>query len=153
LGFKKKGFKLSRYKNHGKGSKMSLPTKSVYQQNFPSHSGNKPLGSTPEKTDNTKKGPLKSWGCEEEYFLRDCPHRQQDNRSIYNIHKATTANDVARSMPRIYVPLDNKQDDHQASMVEMEGMIFNHHVSILIDPGSKHRPHLLAGFSSVLGFP
>jgi hypothetical protein len=36
LGFKKKGFKSSIFKNHGKISKMSLPTKSVYQQNFPS---------------------------------------------------------------------------------------------------------------------
>jgi hypothetical protein len=33
--------------------------------------------------------------------------------------------------------LDNRQDDHQASMVEMEGMIANHLVSILIDPGSN----------------
>jgi hypothetical protein len=29
-GFKKKGFKPSRFKSYGKGSKMSLPTKSVY---------------------------------------------------------------------------------------------------------------------------
>jgi hypothetical protein len=36
LGFKKRGFKSSIFKNHGKISKMSLPTKSVYQQNFPS---------------------------------------------------------------------------------------------------------------------
>jgi hypothetical protein len=36
LGFKEKGFKSSRFKSHGKISKMSLPTKSVYQQNFPS---------------------------------------------------------------------------------------------------------------------
>jgi hypothetical protein len=33
-GFKKKGFKSSRFKNYGKGSRMSLPTRSVYQQNF-----------------------------------------------------------------------------------------------------------------------
>jgi hypothetical protein len=30
--------------------------------------------------------------------------------------------------------LDKKQVDHQASVVEMEGMISNHHVSILIEP-------------------
>jgi hypothetical protein len=47
LGFKKNGFKPSRFKNHGKGSNMSLPTKSVYQQIFPSQSGNKPLGPAP----------------------------------------------------------------------------------------------------------
>jgi hypothetical protein len=33
--------------------------------------------------------------------------------------------------------LENNQADHQASMVEMEGMIANHIVSILIDPGSN----------------
>jgi hypothetical protein len=43
---------------------------------------------------------------------------------------------VARSVPQIYAPLDNNQADHQASVVEIEGMIFNHLVSILIDPGS-----------------
>jgi hypothetical protein len=33
--------------------------------------------------------------------------------------------------------MDNKQAGHQASTVEMEGMITNHLVSILIDPGSN----------------
>jgi hypothetical protein len=55
LGFKKKGFKSSRFKNYGKGSMMRLPTRSVYQKNFPSQSGNKPFGATPRKTDNPKK--------------------------------------------------------------------------------------------------
>jgi hypothetical protein len=40
-------------------------------------------------------------------------------------------------MPHIYATLDNKQVDHQDSVVEMEGMITNHLVSILIDPGSN----------------
>ena len=44
---------------------------------------------------------------------------------------------MARSVLQIYVALDNKQDDQQASVVEMEGMIINHLVSILIDPGSN----------------
>jgi hypothetical protein len=44
---------------------------------------------------------------------------------------------VARSVPQIYASLDNKQADHQASVVEMEGVITNHLVSILIDPGSN----------------
>jgi hypothetical protein len=38
--FKKKGFKSSGFKNYGKGSRMSLPTRSVHQKNFPSQSGN-----------------------------------------------------------------------------------------------------------------
>jgi hypothetical protein len=40
-------------------------------------------------------------------------------------------------MPQIYAVVDNKQVDHQASVVEMEGMITNHLVSILIDLGSN----------------
>jgi hypothetical protein len=37
-------------------------------------------------------------------------------------------------MPQIYVSMDNRQVNHPTSMVEMEGMISNHLVSILIDP-------------------
>jgi hypothetical protein len=40
-------------------------------------------------------------------------------------------------MPQNYASLDNRQANHQASMVEMEGMISNHLVSILIDLGSN----------------
>jgi hypothetical protein len=40
-------------------------------------------------------------------------------------------------MPRIYATVDNKQVDHQDSVMEMEGMITNHLVSILIDPSSN----------------
>ena len=38
---------------------------------------------------------------------------------------------------QIYAALDNNQVDHQASVVEIEGMISNHLVSVLIDPGSN----------------
>jgi hypothetical protein len=136
-GFQKKGFKSPRFKNYKKDSRMSFPTRSVRQQNFPSQSGNKPSGSTPGKIDNPKREPLKCWGCGEEHLLRDCLHRQQNSRRIYNIQEATTVNDVARSVPQIYAALDNQQADHQASVVEIEGMITNHLVSILIDPGSN----------------
>jgi hypothetical protein len=78
---------------------MRFPTRSVHQQNFPSQSGNKPFGSTSGKTDNPKKEPLKCWGCGEEHLLRDCLHRQQNSRRVYNVQEATTVNDVARSMP------------------------------------------------------
>ena len=40
-------------------------------------------------------------------------------------------------MPQSYAVVDNKQVDHQDSMVEMEGMITNHLVSILIYPSSN----------------
>jgi hypothetical protein len=69
--------------------------------------------------------------------LRDCPHQKQNSRGIYNIQEATTVNDVARSEQQIYAALDNNQADHQASVVEIEGMMSNHLVSFLIDLGSN----------------
>jgi hypothetical protein len=116
---------------------MNFPTWSVLQQNFPSGDGNKTFGPIPVKTNNPKKEPLKCWDCGGEHLQRDCPHRQQNSGKIYNMQEATTVNDVARSVPQIYAALDNNQVDHQASMVEIEGMIFNHLVSVLIDPGSN----------------
>jgi hypothetical protein len=88
-------------------------------------------------TDNPKREPMKCWGCGEEHLLRDFPHRQYNSRKIYNIQEATTVNDVARSVSQIYAALDNNQVDHQASVVEIGGMIFNHLVSVSIDPGSN----------------
>jgi hypothetical protein len=49
----------------------------------------------------------------------------------------TTVNDVARSVPHIYATLYNNQANNQASVVEIEGMIFNHLVSVLFDPSSN----------------
>jgi hypothetical protein len=57
--------------------------------------------------------------------------------TVYNIHEITTVNDVARSMPQIYAVMDNRQENNQALVVKMEGMIFDHIVSILIDPSSN----------------
>jgi hypothetical protein len=136
-GFQRKGIKSPRFKNYKKNSRMSFPAQSVHQQNFPSLGGNKTSGSVPVKADNPKREPLKCWGCGEEHLLRDCPHRQQNSQRIYSIQEATTVNDVAGSVPQIYAALDNNQADHQASVVEIEGMISNHLVSILIDPGSN----------------
>jgi hypothetical protein len=44
---------------------------------------------------------------------------------------------MVRSALQIYAALDNNQADHQASVVEIEGMITNHLVSIMIDPSSN----------------
>ena len=48
-----------------------------------------------------------------------------------------TVGELARSMPRINVALENRQADYQTSMVEVEGMINQTPVTILIDPGAS----------------
>ena len=40
-------------------------------------------------------------------------------------------------MPRISASLENRQVDHQTSMVEIKGMIKDQPISILIDPGAS----------------
>jgi hypothetical protein len=84
-----------------------------------------------------KRETLKCWGCGEEHLLRDYSDRKKNPRSVYNIQEASTVNDVARSLLQIYAALYNRQANHQASVVEMEGTISNHPVSILIDLGSN----------------
>jgi hypothetical protein len=137
MGFKKKGVKPSRFKNYRKGSKMIFPKRSVNQQKFLSQSGNKTFGSSPGKTESTNKEPLKCWGCGEERLQRDYPHKQPSSKGVYNIQEATMIDDVAKSMLKIHATLDNRQVDHQASVVEMEGMVTNHLISILIELGSN----------------
>ena len=50
------------------------------------------------------------------------------------IQSEATVGDVARELPTISVPLENRQADHQATMVEIEGTLNGTPVSILIDP-------------------
>ena len=46
--------------------------------------------------------------------------------------------DVGKSIPRIYEALDNRKEDHHASIIDMNGNIFYQVVSILIDPRSNY---------------
>ena len=45
---------------------------------------------------------------------------------------------VVRAVPRIYAALEDRQADHQSTVVEVAGKIIDQSVSILIDPGSTH---------------
>jgi hypothetical protein len=46
----------------------------------------------------------------------------------------TTVNDVARSVPRIYEDVENRQAYHQDFVVDLEGIIAKQPISILIQP-------------------
>ena len=56
---------------------------------------------------------------------------------MHTIQEEAIVGDVANGMPIINAALENRQVDHQTSMVEIEGMIQNKLVSILIDPGAS----------------
>ena len=84
------------------------------------------------------KGPLKCWKCEGPHLRRNCPLENESERPAYNIQEAETVGQVARAVPRIYAALEDRQEDHQSTVVELAGKIVEQSVSILIDPGSTH---------------
>ena len=57
---------------------------------------------------------------------------------------------VARTIPRIYAVLEDRQEDHQSTMVEVAGKITKQSFSVLIEPGSTHiyiAPRVVEGCS------
>ena len=84
------------------------------------------------------KGPFKCWKCEGPHLRRYCPLENESARPAYNIQKAEIVGQVAREVPRIYAALEDHQEDHQSTVVEVAGKIVEQSVSILIDPCSTH---------------
>ena len=56
---------------------------------------------------------------------------------IMRDREATTVNDIARNIPTISATLQNRQAEHQDTMVEMEGKISDQSVTVLIDLGAS----------------
>lgn len=77
-----------------------------------------------------------SCNAREPHYYKNFPHRGR-TEPVANIHEASTMGDVARNVPRINATLEDHQEDYQSSMVELEGKISDHLVSILIYPGAS----------------
>ena len=45
--------------------------------------------------------------------------------NMYNVQEDSTMGDVAKSVPRIYLALDNHQEKYHTSMIEIEGKVNN----------------------------
>ena len=69
---------------------------------------------------------------------RNCPLENEIARPAYNIQEVETVGQVARAIPRIYAALEDRQEDHQSTVVEVASKIVEQSVSILIEPGSTH---------------
>ena len=69
---------------------------------------------------------------------RSFPLENESARPTYNIQEVETMAQVARVVPRIYAAQEDRQADHQSTMVEVAGKIVEQSVSILTDPGSTH---------------
>jgi len=55
---------------------------------------------------------------------------------VHNVQEASIVGDIGKSFHQINASLEDRQEDHQASIVENEGTISNRNLSILIDPGA-----------------
>ena len=122
---RKKGFKTPFFINKSQANKQGHATQN--EQNNADSFGKSP-----------RQQPVQCWGCEGNHLYRDFPHKGERMRIIHNIQKAKTVEDMGGNMPRIYVALDNKQEQYQSLMVEVEGKIDNQPISFLIDFGSSH---------------
>ena len=71
-------------------------------------------------------------------MCRNCPLENENAMPSYNIQEVETVGQVARAVPRIYAALEDRQADHQSTVIEVVGNIVEQSVSILIDPGSTH---------------
>ena len=81
---------------------------------------------------------VQCWKCEGPHLRRYCPLENESARPAYNIQGPKTVGQVARAVPRIYATLEDFQEDHQSTVVEVAGNIVEQSVSILIDLGSTH---------------
>jgi hypothetical protein len=82
--------------------------------------------------------PMECWGYKGNHRYRDCPHRKDKVRIVHNVQQDKTMEYMGSKMPRIYATLDDKQEEFQSHMLEVEGMINNRPIIILIDSGAIH---------------
>ena len=71
-------------------------------------------------------------------MLRKFLHRNGNVSQVHNIQGAKKVGQVAKTIPIIYEALEDRQEDHQSTVVEFEGKIAEQSISILIDHGSTH---------------
>jgi hypothetical protein len=108
--------------------------------------GNNPQGQQTSKETRTidtgsqrpRQPPMQCWGCKGDHRFRDCPHRGEKGRVVHNVQQVELVEDMGRYVPRIYAALENKQEEYQSHMIEVEGMIKHQTIVILINSGASH---------------
>ena len=86
---------------------------------------------------NEHKEPIKCQEFQGPHYAKYCPNRKENFSNMHTIQEEETMGDVANEMPRIKATMENRQADHQTSIVEVQGMIQNQLVSILIEPSAS----------------
>jgi len=79
--------------------------------------------------------PVQCWGCGGPHYLKNFPYCK-GTYQVAQLQEASTVGEVASSIPKINVSLEDHQTEYQPTMVEFEGKIFDQTMSILIDTGA-----------------
>lgn len=78
------------------------------------------------------------------------PYKKENLRGIHNMERVVTVKDMAREITQICVELDDWEEYHQSTIVEVEGKISKQPMFVLIDLGSSHSyatPKVVESFS------
>ena len=73
---------------------------------------------------------IKFYKCSRPHYVREC--KNKTDGVLHNLQEEPTIEDILGT-PWIYEALDGRQEDHQATMFEIEGKTLNTYISILID--------------------
>ena len=123
---KRRGFKS----NMSFGSKSRNFSKNNYQRAY--FKNKVPQNTTAPKgrdmpnnfvKNNEHKEPVKCWECQGLHDAKYCLNRKENFSNMHTIQEVEIVGDVANEMLRINATLENRQVDHQTSMVEVQGMI------------------------------
>ena len=119
---KRRGFKS----NKSFGSKSQNFSKKYYQRsdfkNKAPHNTTTPIGRNIPNNfvkNNEQKEPVKCSECQGPHYAKHNPNRKGNFSNIHTIYKEEIVGDVANKMPRINAALENRQANHQTSMVEV----------------------------------
>jgi hypothetical protein len=109
---RKKYFKPPFFKNNTQENQQGQSTQN--EHNIVDSFGKRP-----------RKHHVQCLGCEGNHLYRDCTHKGEIMRTLYNIQEAKIVEYMEERMPRNYVALDNKKAKYQSPMIEVEGKIDN----------------------------
>lgn len=81
---------------------------------------------------------LQCQGCGGNHRLRYLLHRRENMRNFHNLEGVAIVENMVRETPRIYAALEELQEDHQPTVIKVEGKIAQKTISNLIDQGHTH---------------
>ena len=130
---RKKGYQPAPHRNTTK----RFPRKDFHSNHANTQGSGKPVNLGMKKFGDNPHEPLKCWECGEPHLRRNYPRLISENIIVvHNLQEASTVGDMSRSLHRINAAIDDRQANHQCSVVEIEGKINNTRISILIDLGA-----------------